>query len=236
MKRFERASWGNEDYAKDHLELDVIYASAPIGLCLLDTDTRYLRVNRQLAELNGLSVEEHIGKRVRELVPDLADVAEDLVRRVVETGEPVLDLEIRGETPAQPGVARCWKENWWPLKDDRGRVVAINIVVEEITERKRVEEALRKSEERFRLLTENASDIVVVLDAEGHIRYKTPSAKQVGGYAAEDLIGRSGFKLIHPDDLPLAMDGLRTLAAHPKEKVTMKPGSGTAQEAGSTLM
>ncbi len=126
-------------------EIETIYASAPVGLCLLGMDTRYLQVNERFAEMNGFSVEDHIGKTIRELVPDVADAAEALTQKVIETGKPVLDIEILGETPAQPGMARYWKESWVPLKDDQGQVTAINIVAEEITERKRAEEAMRET-------------------------------------------------------------------------------------------
>ncbi|MEE4376465.1 MAG: chemotaxis protein CheB [Candidatus Competibacteraceae bacterium] len=120
-------------------EIEGIYKYAPVGLCVLDRALRYVRVNEQLAEINGFSVQDHLGKTVRELLPHLADQVEPQLRRVLESGEAARNLEISGETPAQPGVVRHWLEHWYPLRGDDGAVYGINIVAEEITQRKRQE-------------------------------------------------------------------------------------------------
>jgi len=98
----------------------------------------------------------------------------------------------------------------------------VNVYGRNITRRKRMEEALRRSEERFRLLTENASDVVIVLDEGGTVSYASPSVRQVGGYEPEELIGRNAVELAHPDDLALVANALRIAAAHPGERVTLE--------------
>ncbi len=120
-------------------EIEGVYENAPIGLCVLDRDLRYLRINERLAEINGVSVQDHLGKTVREVVPHLADQAEPVLRHIIETGEAALNVEISGETPAKPGVVRHWLEQWHPLYDDDGVVNGINLVAEEITQRKQQE-------------------------------------------------------------------------------------------------
>ena len=69
------------------------YDEAPVGLCSFDTDFRYIHINDWLARINGLPKEEHLGRTVRELMPDLADGIEGRLREVIETGEP-LEAEI----------------------------------------------------------------------------------------------------------------------------------------------
>ena len=76
-----------------------------MGLALLDRELRFVWVNRALAEMNGLSVEQHVGRRLPEVVPDMAEVAVPIFQRVVMSGEPVVDWELSGETTARPG---CW--------------------------------------------------------------------------------------------------------------------------------
>ncbi|MBD2435663.1 PAS domain S-box protein [Nostoc sp. FACHB-110] len=140
-------------------EIETIYQSAPIGLNILDTDLRFVRINQRLAEINGFTVEEHIGRTVRELLPNIADTAEEVLRSVLETGEPLLNVEIRGETPAQPGVERVWLEKFLPLKDG-DRVIGISTVCEEITERKAIEtqrEKLLQQEQAARAAAERAN-------------------------------------------------------------------------------
>jgi PAS domain S-box-containing protein len=72
---------------------------------------------------------------------------------------------------------------------------------QDLLKRNRAEETLRRNEERFRLLIENASDIITVLDHQGTIRYGSPSLTKVLGYGREELIGKNAFSLIHADDL-----------------------------------
>jgi PAS domain S-box-containing protein len=131
------------------VEVESIYQSAPIGLNVLDRDLRFVRVNQRLAEINGFPVEAHIGRTVRELLPNLADIAEEMLRPVLEIGEPLMNVEITGETPAMPGVQRTWLESFLPLKNG-DRVIGISTVCEEITERKRIEAARQEAESALR--------------------------------------------------------------------------------------
>lgn len=128
---------------QQQLEIESLYRNAQVGLCMLDRDLRYVRINERLAEINGIPAADHIGKTVREIVPDLADIAEPAFREVIETGVPKIDIEFTGETAAQPGVKRSWLESWLPIFDKDGTVTGLNVVVVETTTLKRIEEELR---------------------------------------------------------------------------------------------
>jgi PAS domain S-box-containing protein len=158
-KQDEEALRLSQKLAQDRLdELETIYDTAPIGMCVLDNELRFVRVNQVMADINGFSVKEHIGRTVRELMPKLADDAEPALLQVLNTGEPMLNIEINSETPSQPGVTRTWIETWYPFKNSDGEVLGINIVAEEVTEKKQAEERNQRSEARYRRLFNSIED------------------------------------------------------------------------------
>jgi PAS domain S-box-containing protein len=140
-----------ERYQRQLAELELIYATAPVGLAVLDTDLRYVRANETLARIKGISVAAHLGKTGRELLPSVAMQLDEKLHQVLATGEPVVDLEIRVEPPAFPGQERIWMESLYPLHSPTGQVIAINAVVQDITERKRQEAELKALNETLEL-------------------------------------------------------------------------------------
>src|ERR1700736_4132701 len=129
--------------------LQLIYDTAPIGLAFLSPDCRYLEINQRLTEICGISVEDHLGRSVRDCVPALADSVEAIVRSITDTGEPITGIEVAGQRADQTDE-RFWITYWHPLRSPNGEIVGINVAAEEITERKRAEAALHASEQEIR--------------------------------------------------------------------------------------
>src|SRR5690606_27132165 len=115
-------------------------------------------VNDHLAAINGLPVYEHPGKHVRDIVGDvLADRIAEIASSIMTTGEPVHNVEFTGELPSLPGEQRTWISNWDAIKNLQGEVVAINLTVQEITERKRTERQLTTLHELTAALSQAAT-------------------------------------------------------------------------------
>ena len=101
--------------------------------------------------------------------------------------------------------------------EDRRMVELIATVAAQVgllIERKQAQDALRRSEEHFRVLIENASDIITVLDQDRTIRYGSPAVERVLGYRQQELMGTNTFELVHSDDLPRALDVFRHGLSH----------------------
>jgi len=118
--------------------LETFFTNASIGLAILDDKWRHVQINKTLANINGKSVDEHIGKAVREMIPQIAPALESIYQHVSTTGEPVYGIEITGETPKEPGSIRDWEASYFalPFSDNRN---GIGCIVLEVTERHKAE-------------------------------------------------------------------------------------------------
>jgi PAS domain S-box-containing protein len=126
--------------------LQLIYDTAPIGLAFLSPDCRYLQINQRLTEICGISVEDHLGRFVRDCVPQLAEAVEAIVQSIMETGAPVTGIEVKGQRPGQ-NDERCWITYWHPQRGPAGDIVGVNVAAEEITARKRSEQEVRDAKD-----------------------------------------------------------------------------------------
>jgi PAS domain S-box-containing protein len=181
--------------AASEAEIQALYETAPVGLCVLTPDLRYVRLNRRMAEMNGVPAEAHIGRHVAEIVPDLHEDTRTVTDRVLQSGQAVLGIEIEGETPAQPGIRRHWSGSWLPLKDAAGTIIALNIVAEEVTERRAAELALRAANQRLTQLLEGMGEGFVVFDRDFRLVMANRQAEALDGRPRAELIGRTAWQL-----------------------------------------
>lgn len=165
--------------------LDAFFTVAPAGLAILDRDLRYVQLNETLAQMNGVPVEAHLGKRVREVLPALAPVVEPVLTRIVATGEPALNIEVSGETPDQPGVTRHWVASYFALPGESNEPEGIGAIVVEDTARRRAEQARRRSAEQYQAMIEHAAYGMYRSSLEGRFLKVNPALVQMLGYESE---------------------------------------------------
>ncbi len=173
-QRAEKALRSSEYHARKQLaELENIYKNTPVGLGLVDAEMRYIRINDFLAEMNGKSPDDHIGRTPKEVIPDIGGRLEKLYRQVFDSGNPVLDYELQGRTSADPEKDHFWLSNFFPL-ESAGKLSGVMTVVTDITARKQVEEELnnyRQSlEEKVKVRMAEVEEANLLLQQEIHER------------------------------------------------------------------
>lgn len=124
---------------------------ANVGLFIVDTDLRFLQINQALANINGYPIEAHRGQIISDLLPDLAPTVTPPLQSLIQTGQPIANLEVSGYVPSQPGSLRHWLMSLFPLTNSSGAILAVGGIVFEITDYKQTLEALRQSEENLRM-------------------------------------------------------------------------------------
>ncbi|MFF8277907.1 SpoIIE family protein phosphatase [Streptomyces lateritius] len=145
--------------------LQSLFTQSPIGLGTLGPDLRFLRVNDALARMNGVSADEHLGKRLTEVVPGVnAAALEATMRQVLERGEAVVDVRRTGRTPADPDHDRTWSCSYAPLLDGSGRRLGLIASLIDITEGQRALVEAERARRRFALLAEAGTRIGTTLD------------------------------------------------------------------------
>jgi PAS domain S-box-containing protein len=202
LKMAEEALRESEEQARrQNAELENIYQATPVGLSLLDRDFRYMRLNETMAKIEGASVDGALGRAAREVTPKMSDRLEPVFKRVIKTGRPIMNLEIRAETPREPGVERDWLASYYPVKAADGSVQGVGCVVLDITERKRAEEAVRENEERLRQAAQAGGFGLYSVNLRTGENYWSPELRRIFGLSDDDVVVLDGsLGLIHPDD------------------------------------
>jgi PAS domain S-box-containing protein len=187
---------------KQLAELEQIYRTAPVGLLFVGPDLRYVRLNERMAEINGLPVSAHIGRRIREVLPELAAQVEPLYRRAMATGQPILNWEMSGSTPANPGVTRTFLVSYYPVLDG-DTTLGVTAVVEDVTSKKQAEAALQASEAQLRLVIDSIPGLVAYIDRNYRYRFVNQRYSEWFGTSFTTVEGKTVADAFGPDHFDL---------------------------------
>ncbi|GMR12623.1 MAG: hypothetical protein BMS9Abin29_0813 [Gemmatimonadota bacterium] len=188
------------------------------AIYLTTRDGFLIDANPAALRLFGVTDEEASHMDARELYVDPAE-RERFQEEVEKTGA-VMDYPVR--LRSKDGREMECVLTSTVRRDSEGGVLGYQGIIDDVTERRETERALRESEAKFRSLIENASDTITVLDATGLITYESPSLERVLGYRPEDLIGRNVFEYVHTEDAADALGRFQHLLSTPDQVTTLE--------------
>jgi two-component system cell cycle sensor histidine kinase/response regulator CckA len=180
-----------------------LFDRVPVGLYRTTPDGRMIDANPVLVDLLGYPSREAL------LVTNAADAylsADARLRwqEMLDTAENV--VEVDRQHRRRDGSLVWLRDTARAIRDETGAVEYYEGALQDVTQHITAEEAVRRSEARFRSLIENASDGVLILSAEGLVTYQSPAVERILGYAPESILGTSPFAFVHPDDIAGVME------------------------------
>ena len=170
--------------------LDALLMQAPVGTAFWDPELRYRRVNPALAAMHGVSVEEHLGRTVEDVLGPLGADISAVLRRVLDTGEPATEVPIAGRLPSDPGTERCWRASYYPVGDAEGRVRGIGGVVVEITEQHEAQLAADAARALVDAVFDASPVAMAFWDRELRYQRVNEAGAQLNGLPVEAHLGR----------------------------------------------
>lgn len=175
-----------------------LFTESPHAVYLTRKDGTFMAANPAALELFAITEADLPTVNSREFYADAAD--RRAFQEVIERDGSVEEYSVR--LCSRDGrVMECLLTSTAQVDED-GIVIGYQGIIQDVTEQRRAERALRESEQKFRALIENASDTITILDAAGEIAYESPSLARVLGYRPEDLVGQNVFMFIHAHDRP----------------------------------
>jgi PAS domain S-box-containing protein len=186
-----------EELAKSEARYRSLVEEAGVSIARTDAEGRLSFVNNALCQVIGYSKQELMGKPFFDLL-HLDDKKKVLALFKQAFNHPQDNLNLEFRVVHKEGHTLHMSSRPTRLEYE-GKIVGFNIIVEDITERKRAEEALRESEERYRTLVENATDFIYMIDAEDRILSLNQAAAKLLGRESEELIGKKVFNMFPKD-------------------------------------
>jgi PAS domain S-box-containing protein len=197
--------------------LETTLASAPDGVLVLDEQGRFAYVNPSFLRWLGREAKDFVGKTVRDvsppfMSPEATRVITERAKKRVKSGEPIVGAEV--EIIDKAGKPMLVSYSAAGIRDNKGDILGEVVFIREVTERKRAEEALRESENKYRELADLLPQTVFEIDERGNFTFANRYGFESSGYTQEDLDkGLNALQLFIPEDRERVAQNIRKILA-----------------------
>lgn len=196
-----------------------VFHDAPMGILLIGRDGRIVQANPACLKMLGYSPTELAGKHLREIT-DPED-AEETLRRFDELVQGVRTGFLLEKRYLRKDGSSMWtRVTATMLRSPDGSPPAAMAMIQDVTEERRAREERETHNRRFSAMIEHISDGINLVDRDGTLTWQSPSAYRMFGFSPEEVLGRSGFEFIHPDDVKTLLPMFDELVANPGKSIT----------------
>lgn len=157
----------------------------------------FTRINEALLQQYGATHDQFMKLTVKDFFRRDIQKGRELLRQLFDHGR----IHINRASQRMDGSDLWLEGNYITFKDSEKRIQGYFGIQQDVTIRKRAEDSLRASEERYRLLANNMLDMVALHEPDGTYKYVSPSVTKILGYSPQELIGANPYRLFHPDDI-----------------------------------
>ena len=196
--------------------LDQILLNLLIGFAILEgPEFIYSKINKNLADINGLSIEDHLGRPIREVLPNAAEYILPRLQAVLERGKTTQSFEFSAVTPKEPNEERWFWDRFFPVYRD-GEIHAVGVAVAEITGRKNAECKTKDIKNKMEHIISSNPAVIYSCRIENQQfipKFVSPNLKEILGYAKEECLESSTWwtNHLHPEDRERILTDLSSL-------------------------
>ncbi|MFQ4145419.1 response regulator [Chlorogloeopsis sp. ULAP02] len=185
--------------------LNTFFCGAPLGMNILDHQLRFVQINELLAEIHGCSQAEHLGKTLYEVIPETAPSIVPFYEQVLQTGKPILNVEVSYPSTHQPDGLRYFLASYFPISEQINNLSGVGAVLVEISHdatrlRKQTEIALQESQQRYQTLAEASPVGIFHTDSVGNCLYVNQRWSEITGLSPTVALGNGWTCALHIND------------------------------------
>ncbi len=196
-----------------------IFDNATDGILLADLEDRQFHTgNKRICRMLGYTLEELRTLGVADIHPEM-----DLPRALEQfQRQSEREITVAEDSPVKRKDGSVFYADISAAPVTLGGTTYMLGIFRDITERKRAEEALRRNQERFRALVERGTSVYAIIGPDGTTLYESPSLERVYGWKPEEVVGKSIFDLVHPDDVEFTIQSFGELVQKPGVEKTVQ--------------